>query len=322
MCLFFASCNTGGNSPSVFSIVSYNVQNLMDASLDGTEYDEYKPSGGWTENAYNTRMKRLSEVLHAQEIRDADVLILQEVEHEGVMEDLMRMYLSRRGWKYYAVVKDPDSPIGIGMASREKPESVLAHQGAGGRPVLEAVFSTPQGKLVLYGVHGKSQKGENTEKLRIEMVRTVTAAAGEHPNALILVCGDFNEDPDCSLSACEQTALVLLDLPVTALYSQRGSLPVTGEKHLVSASVWYDPWLDKAVCSERGSYVFQSVWHQYDQFLGRSDLFDKKGWDFQDFSVIAQPVCLKPDGTPFAWDRTLLSGYSDHLPVRLRLVSF
>ena len=69
MCLFFASCNTGGNSPSVFSIVSYNVQNLMDASLDGTEYDEYKPSGGWTENAYNTRMKRLSEVLHDKSLR-------------------------------------------------------------------------------------------------------------------------------------------------------------------------------------------------------------------------------------------------------------
>lgn len=321
--VFLISCAADTPSPAVFSIVSYNVQNLMDAVADGTEYDEYKPENGWTDTAYKARLRRLSEVLRTPDIRDADVLVFQEIEHAGVMEDLMRRHLSRYGWIYYAVVKDPTSPIGIGIASRVRPDSVFAHHGVSGRPVLEAVYSVGGERIVLYGVHGKSQKGENTEAARIDMVKTVASAATEWPDALVLVCGDFNEDPDCCLETRNQTALVLLDLPDTSLFVERGSLPVTGERRRVSGPIWYCPYLDGDLqCYGQGSYVYRSEWHQYDQFLGQASLFDKKGWEFLDFSVISQPECLNADGTPQAWDRNLLSGYSDHLPVRCRLISF
>lgn len=319
-CSLFFSCGAETPAPQLFTIVSYNVQNLMDANLDGTEYTEYTPDGGWTDAAYKARLSRLSQVLRTSEIHDADVLVLQEVEHRGVMEDLMRLHLSRSGWTYFAVVKDPSSPIGIGIASKVEPEFVRSHHGHTGRPILEASFSVGGQRIILYGVHGKSQIGTDTEEARIDMARTVASAASEWNDALVVVCGDFNEDPDVSRTAGEQTALVLLDLPSTALYTQNGSLPVTGNRSRVSGPVWYSPYLDSSLDLGKGSYVYQSVWHRFDQMLGQGALFDGKGWDFLDFSILSQPLVCNADGTPFAWDRTLLSGYSDHFPIRIRLI--
>ena len=42
---------------------------------------------------------------------------------------------------------------------------------------------------------------------------------------------------------------------------------------------------------------------------------DGTGWDFAEAGVLFGTFQKTADGKPFAWDRRLLKGVSDHLPV-------
>lgn len=322
--VFLAVCTScaqdAGGVPS-FTVVSYNVQNLMDARLDGTEYEEYLPSESWNEENYHIRLKRLAGTLTDPVLRDCDLFVLQEVEHEGVLRDLVTRHLSRWGYGYYAAAKEKDSAISVGLVSRIRPEEVKVHGVPGARPVLEAVFSLEGEEVVVIALHAKSQIGEDTEKLRIECSKTVKAIGGEHPGSLVLVAGDFNEDPDGGRDQEGQRALVLLDQPRTNWDEAHGSLAVSGERGRISGPVWYDPYLDDILgFPTQGTCCYDGAWHQYDQIIGREELFDGRGWEFSSFTVCALDTLLKTDGRPYSWDRNLLSGYSDHLPVMMELV--
>ena len=56
-----------------------------------------------------------------------------------------------------------------------------------------------------------------------------------------------------------------------------------------------------------------------DGFLVSKGLLDGKGLEFQDFKVADDSNLLDEDGLPFVWNGS--AGYSDHLPIVLRLGS-
>ena len=49
------------------TVVSYNVQNLFDATDDGGEYREFTRAGGWTSDLYTTKLRAIGSALHAAE---------------------------------------------------------------------------------------------------------------------------------------------------------------------------------------------------------------------------------------------------------------
>jgi len=328
MLLSLLSCSSDlkGTKPS-FEVVSYNVQNLMDATLDGSEYDEYKPSASWTEKAYKQRLRTTAQVLCQRSIRSCDVILLQEVENAHVLKDLIEGYLAHYGFGYYASIKDGDSAISVSLISKDRPLKVAKCQVRGGRSVLEAVFDDGRdGRIVIYALHAKSQIGnkEEGEALRVETMRTVASCASDYPDSLILICGDFNEDPTAYRDErLFQTALIELDFPQTDSFMQKGSLAITGERGRVAPSIWYDPFLDSSLSfSQGGTCYFSGSWHCYDQILGNDKLFDMRGWEFGSFDILCDAFYLSNEGTPHAWNRQLLSGYSDHLPVKLKLFCY
>jgi hypothetical protein len=317
---FLFSCK-GNVEADGFVICSYNVQNMMDATLDGTEYEEYRPSEFWTEEMYRTRLQRLGRFLSSSRMRQCDLFVLEEIENERVLSDLVRLYLARWGYGYYAAVKGEGSAIAVGIISRKEPSVVRSHGVIGGRPVLEAVFPSEAGEVVVLALHARSRIDDDSEETRLECMRTVRAVKADHPDALVLACGDFNEDPDACLASSGQTAFVLAHHPSAPLFNERGSLVVCGERELVSKDIWYDPFLDDTLSfSAPGTYWYDGSWHRYDHIIGGERLFDGAGWEFLDFSVCAAFELLQTDGRPYAWDKKLLSGYSDHLPVILKLV--
>ena len=109
------SCNADVKSPDEgFKIMSWNVQNIMDDKLDGSEYSEYTPSEGWDEISYKRRLKMASIIIKDE---NPDVVFLQEIEHSGVLKDLLDNFLSRKGYKYYGSIKNEGSAISIGFIS-------------------------------------------------------------------------------------------------------------------------------------------------------------------------------------------------------------
>ncbi|WP_320129580.1 endonuclease/exonuclease/phosphatase family protein [uncultured Sphaerochaeta sp.] len=324
--LSLSGCSLEASSPNLdsFKVLTYNVQNLMDATLDGTEYEEYKPSESWNTEAYHQRLKKVSEVLVNRKIGVCDVLVLQEVENARVVSDLLERHLARKGYCWYATASEKGGAISVAVISREKPERIMVHDVPGARPVIEAIFDTKYGDIALFAVHAKSQIGKEneTEALRLEMARTVTSATKKDSERLILVCGDFNEDPDAYFQGNgRQTALIETRFSQARSYMDTGSLGITGLRDEVYADVWYNPFLDTKKQQETpGSCYFSGQWHCYDQFLGNGLLFDRKGWDYDSCQVVAPSFCSNPDGTPFAWKVSCKSGVSDHYPVLLTLL--
>ncbi len=307
-----------------FKILTYNVQNLMDDTLDGDEYPEYRPSEKWTTASYHMRLRRLNGILTDRSIGLCDVLVLQEVEHDKVVADLLERHLGRKGYTWYAVATGEGSAISVAVISRNKPKHVALHAVEGARPVLEAVFDTERGEVVIFAVHAKSQVGEfaETEALRLGLCRVLKEAATRHEGSLVLLCGDFNTDPDAYKdNRSVQPALIDIGEQKARTYMGKGSLGITGRRDLVYADVWYSPFMDtKNRFDKPGTCYFAGSWHQYDQFLGNGLLFDGLGWEYGSTAIVAPSGTVRTDGTPMAWNLSTLSGVSDHLPLLLTLL--
>lgn len=318
------SLEANANEPSTFKILTYNVQNVMDDTLDGTEYEEYKPSASWNTEAYHQRLRKVAQVLSYRDVGTCDVLVLQEVENAKVVADLLQRHLARKGYIWFATASEKGGAISTALVSRQKPEQVLVHQVPGARPVLEATFATKEGAVSVFAVHAKSQVGDpgKTEALRLEMARTVTKAACKDDDHLIVVCGDFNEDPDAFLQGPGyQTALIQTTCSEARSFIATGSLGITGIEEEVYADAWYSPYLDEDMhFAVPGSCYFSGTWHRYDQFLGNGMLFDRKGWEYGSCRIITPSFCSNPDQTPLGWKVESKSGVSDHYPVLLTLV--
>ncbi|HKL57838.1 MAG TPA: endonuclease/exonuclease/phosphatase family protein [Sphaerochaeta sp.] len=312
------------SNPKEFKVLTYNVQNLMDDKLDGDEYPEYRPSEKWKTASYHMRLRTLNEVLTSRSIGLCDVLVLQEVEHQGVVADLLERHLARKGYRWYAVAKGEGSAIATAVISRKAPKHVAVHAVEGARPVLEAVFDTERGDIAIFALHAKSQIGDfpETEALRLALSAVLKGAARRHEGSLTLFCGDFNTNPDSyKNNPLVQPALIDIQEQKARLYMGSGTLGITGRRDLVYSDVWYSPYLDGHNRFDKpGTCYFGGAWHRYDQFLGNGLLFDGLGWEYGSTAIIAPSAVLKADGTPMAWALSTLSGVSDHLPVLLTLL--
>ena len=314
------SCREDPAGGAVFRVTSYNVQNLFDAGLDGTEYPEYREDSGWNERLFLARIDRLGSLLSCDPLKESSVIFLQEVENLGVVRTLVERKLASHGLGCYTFAKRKGDAVGIGMISRSRPDWVRCHSVEGTRPVLEAAFDG--GALILLGFHARSRlDGAESEETRIALSRVISRIGEDYPEALVIALGDFNEDPTEGYSSTEQTALVPSGLGQSALWAERGSLVVSG-KRTIGPGLWYSPWMDQTLVRDKpGSYVWSGAWHQYDQILASWRLFDGKGWEFSSFCVYGKSPVVSGDGVPLAWDRKLLTGYSDHLPVSMELYS-
>lgn len=326
LCSCAGSCSLAGPAlrSDRFTVTTYNVQNLFDSITDGTEYQEFTPGGGWTGSCYPLRLERTAQAIVQGMPMLPDVVVLQEIEHERVVEDLVSRHLAKRGFAWFATTADPAAPIQVGIISRHPIEAAFVHGVGGGRSVLEARVMTPHGIVVVFGLHAKSQReGESeTEQQRIATTRTVGQASlavrSALPGVPLIVAGDFNESADISLRNTHggQTALVVPQASNAAIHAANGSLMITGS--VPGAQQWHCWWLDRQAlfdAQSQGSYRYGGVWETFDQVLVSPECFDSTGWEFERGQVHADPQLCTSEGYPSAWDDKKSTGYSDHLPV-------
>jgi len=308
---------------SSFRVLSYNVQTLFDDRLDGCEYEEYQDTDAWNSRSYRMRLRTLSTVLLDASLGYPDVLVLQEVENSQVVKDLLSYHLGAKGYHWYAAAKEDGGAISVAVISRHPIGRTLVHATENCRPILQADIATSRETVSIFALHAKSQIGEyqQTEALRLELVKSLKQAAQKCRDNLVLLCGDFNEDPVAVWEGNGvQTALVDAGYPDAQAYAAKGSLLISGDQNLVGPSIWYDSYLDQSYEQKReGSCNWDGTWHSYDQILCNSKVFDHMGWEYADFCVCDQGRCLTTDGKPHGWNLPTQEGVSDHLPVLLTL---
>ena len=308
--LLISSCNAQEvvAMDSSICVASWNVQNLFNDVTDGREYDEYKSSSGWTREAYEKRLSNTAKVLGYLPDSGAKVIVLNEVECPDVVEDLLKTRdMAGSGIRWYACTDSADSAVQTAVISSLPIEHANIHEvGDGLRPVLEVCIQTGMGKLFILAVHFKSNIGgrDETAEMRTRSAEVVAQVAGvigrENPGALVMVCGDMNEE-------CWDERLM----------GSGGPLPASGS---FGRGLWYCFWKDGTrTVWPNGSYWYADSWKCYDNILISQAGSDGTGLEYSGCGVVFRGLISNAGKKPNAWDRRLLTGVSDHLPVWVML---
>lgn len=328
--LGLASCSIarkGGNSASQEAIVAfYNVENLFDTIDDPKIMDEdFTPSGKlhWTTDRYSEKLSRIAEVLDMLPGELPVFIGLCEIENRDVLQDLIKEPLLSASSKksHYSIIHG-DSPDERGIdAAALYDASVLKEvtfqyysialpnpKDPYTRDVLYAKGKLNDEWLHFFVNHWPSRSGGQAEsepnrlavaQLVKERVDSILSVDRE---AQIIIMGDFNDHPtDRSIGE----VLGAGQSSKAQLYNQMYAIHTSGN----------------------GSYFYKGEWGALDQMITSVALMDTGGWCVteQSAGVLRDEKILfrdkdgvaRPNRT-YAGD-SYKGGYSDHLPVYLKL---
>ena len=314
----FISCAVGFSSHNAKSqgaseelrILSWNVQTFFDSVKDGGEYDEFLKSKTWGNEAYTGRLERLSASLKSL---DADVVVLSELENEGVLHDISNFlsgeWNQKKVYDYACFTKPDDSAIGCGVLSRFPMENLTVHSldvhssvdMPKMRPIMQVSIVKGEKKLVLLVNHWKSMSGgENSSeqwRRRQESVlcrRMEKCAASKQPS---LACGDFNRDILKFKKASSPDMILLRSDPLDDFCTEGVEV--------------CSPWLDmNQDLVEPGSYFYDGEWSRIDHFFACGPV------EITRFEPSTNgPWCDAESHIPEKYKIWDGKGYSDHLPI-------
>lgn len=320
-----------------FRIMEYNVENLFDTIPSTTHADhDFTPQGSykWTSMRYWSKVSRISRVVAATgDEQPADLVALIEVENDSVLADLVyRTKLHKMGYDYI-VTHSPDVR-GINVALLYQPQRfrIIHHDSVRVAPpqkeqrptrdvlhVAGVLFTGDT--LDVFICHLPSRRGGGTAtEYRANVTNAlrnrVDQVMQQRHNAHIVITGDFNAYyPESIFTDQLKTELP----PPHPLSAQPNTL------YLLSHSM-------KGRHDVTGTYKFQGVWNQLDQFIVNGRLLNnttsKQTLRTQTDAcrLVDFPFLLQRDrnGEGFHPYRTFLGpfyqgGFSDHLPLILDL---
>ena len=334
LALLLGAC---GDSGRTVTVVSYNVQNLYDATDDGGEYREFTAAGGWNDALYTAKLRAIGSALRAAVPGGADLVALQEVEHYGAARRLVELELARQGYRHVVWLPDPRSATGPVVLSKLPVRRVGALWVEGApeqplRPILEVEVALGEAaaapSLFLFNNHWKSKHGgaAETEQFRRQAAELLAARLREihaaDPAADVIVAGDLNVSVDEHERRGRRYVTALM--PAAAAIGS-GALAVTDTVPAAGAPLaLFSPWFGyrRGSGAPEGSYRYQGVWETLDHLLLSPGLFDGAGVSYAGgdrFTVISEGL-LDAEGSPRRFLRgPPPGGYSDHLPLRLEL---
>ena len=322
-----ASCS---KKPSYVGFAFYNVENLFDTIDDpNTNDNSYLPDSDipWNTERYITKLDHLTRVMSSIDtIAGYPALFgLSEVENFQVLKDLAN-HPGLRDAKYQIIHRDSPDERGIDVALLYRP-SVFTPLTYRFIPVIFPFDTGGKTRDILYakGVvqdsdtlhifinHWTSRWGGREEtdgKRRFTgaLLKQITDSIfGQMPGANILIAGDLNDNPD--------DHSVVTDL---------GALPVTGN---ALPGKLYN--LSLAGYREGNGTLFYKSWDMFDQIIVSGNLLNPSGTlhvTSPDQEIIGHDWMLfQPAKGPARPNRTAsgsyYGGYSDHLPVFIRMRS-
>ena len=306
--------------------MSWNVQNLFDAVDDGNEYPEFDPGkGSWNERLYQRRLERSAEVILCGRSAFPDLVILQELEKPGILDDLADGALSGCGYHWRLSIPGY-SIIRCGILSRYPLSRVeVIDCGSYGRrslrPALAFSVETPGGSLRVIAGHWKSPRSGRaaTEGARRREAGITLEMAGRvlqsNPEAEILIIGDLNTSGDGMI----RPAALAPWNPDIQPESDQGILyhsDVPQDAGICDGvPVFFDPEPDSLTGSP-GSYWYHDTWDRPDRALLSRGLLETPGLIFKSCRTVPD-IAGDKFGRPVRWVSDWEEGYSDHLPLYL-----
>ena len=337
------SCGNSGQKTASLKIVNWNVQTFFDANNDGIEYSNFVKSKKWNQDAYKERLQKLCKAINEL---DADLLVLEEIENQGVVYDISNA-LAGNNWnpakvyRYSCFAKKKDSSIGCALLSRQELKGMKVHsldiqaereKAPQMRPLIEVDLLAPK-PLKIFVNHWKSKGGSSVGAKAGGARRSDTAlwrrwqegllakkiidAQSANPKTAIVCAGDFNQDiSEFSIAS----AAPLFGLEEDSWQGQNAPPEKLGQAALGNVELRspysgqkvlvYSPWLDFE--GDLGSYNFRDKWERIDHFFFCGDL------NVSDFGPQTGEWSYE-DGRPKPFKIYSLKGWSDHLPIACRV---
>lgn len=289
------------------TLMSYNAQTFFDAEECGSEFEEFKGGkSAWSEERYIERLERLKDaiVLSGEESgmcpgAGPDIVVLLEIENEGVLRDIGGRFSSFGAYPYAVFApQENGGAFSIGILSRFPVVSVRTHQTFSGgvflRPLVETVLDVRGRELTVFSAHWKSKAGDGgdvssllrraQEELLDKKIRLLEEGS---PGALWIACGDFNQR--------------LEEFSALSRFANGWESPLTSGSLSHSAA--------------GGSYCYQGRWEEIDHIFVPDSLVDGTGIEAGGFAPVSGGKLVGSSGEPAGYEVFSGKGYSDHLPV-------
>lgn len=314
-------------SQESMTVMFYNTENMFDTDDDPKKDDDaYTPVGDyhWTVSRYWEKLDAVSKVIVAADEDQAPALVgLSEVENEVVLKDLTARSALKAADYRFVMTDSPDRRgIDVALMYRRSYFRLIGFEslrvnlrpygGGATRDVLHVTgllenFDT----LDVYVCHWPSRYNgaEQTEALRMCAARTVRASVDSifsvRRKPYVIIMGDLNDGPD---NASIREGLMAKPFSGSAGLDDRNLVTVM------------DPIDD-------GSYKYEGAWDKYDQFIVSASLLNGLGCtEVMGTEIMNQTFLLTDDNTyggvkPFRTynGRRHQGGYSDHLPIKMRV---
>lgn len=327
-----------------FSLMTYNLENLFDTTHDAGKEDwtylslveklnnpkamaycnsqtneYYKRSClelDWSQKVIDQKIANLSKVILSYEGVGADIVVFQEIENIKIMKELSEKGLAGKGYNYFSLIEGPDTRgIDVGIMSKYPIKSEKYHKismkpysSRETRGILEAVFKIGGRSVTVFANHWPSQG--NVDQTRLAASRVLKNAALKSNSDIVLATGDFNTLRDDKPHGIKQNILPIFEnIEVKARI--RGNIPALGTH-------WYKgEWssidkifiLKNTLKSNKGAVDYSSYQIIYEEFM----LTDVEWTDYETGTV------YQDHGIPNRFDTKTQIGYSDHLPVAVRI---
>ena len=318
--LFLIITNVSGET---IKIAFWNVENLFDLIDDPhTNDNEFAINGrkNVTQEIYDLKLKNMAEVIDAL---DTDILGLCEIENRFVLKELD----SAVARDYKIIHYDSPDNRGIDVAllydpkkltvTHSEPVTVTLPTGRPTRDILYVKATFAQTDLHLFVNHWPSKYGgaEKSIPLRAAAGKTlrieVESILSQDSNAEIVIMGDLNDEP--------------IDPSVTMHLGATMELDQIGKNDQILWNVmkiWHRN-------SSGSTYKYGGNDMVYDHLILSTGLVDNIGLKLVKNSVGVfdgygyRQHGGKYDGYPFRFwaGNRLLGGYSDHMPIYLKIES-
>ncbi len=308
-----------------FKVASYNVENLFDAKIQGTEYDEFIPGKhNWSKRMSEIKIDHTAEVICEL---DADILGLQEIENDQAFAALIkRLKRVGCGYRYSAITAKKGSSIQVALLSRfpiTKKKDLEVSVSPRVRNILEAEVDIDGKPLTLFVNHWKSKSRKGYESKRIQYAKRLRKRILSLPaNKEYLILGDLNSNYNAYLTLKKR-----LD-DSNGITGIADILQTVHNKELIDKSdilkaekgTHYNTWQELPY-KERWSHKFYGNRSTLDHILLPATLFDGKNIDYinHSFKVFRSPTLFTKKGYINSWQmkgsKHTGKGYSDHLPV-------
>lgn len=315
--------SVSGLGQDTLVVASYNVENLFDTQDDPHKNDNQFLPGGtkeWTEARLANKLDKLARVIGTMA---PDIIGLVEIENRMVLERLTDD--TPLDSTHYAIVhyESPDARgidnailyreatfklIGSGYHRIDFPDNPRKNT----RDILYAVGEVMEKDTLIFVVNhwpsrigGAEETSESRQYLARELKYMLDTLAVHYPNASVILTGDFNDTPT------DTSILIVLN---------------AGDRELNPDVDFVNLALADAKAGQ-GTYVYRGQNFMLDQIIISPELADKSGLDIVagSFEVFRAPWLFEQEGKYKGYifrthaGKKYLGGYSDHLPVVVKL---